>query len=71
MTTLEIGICEDVSMQDSGHFFDQFGGVRQHGLRKMVENSSKVLRGLTKGFEVDRRCTQLSSVSAVECASLE
>ena len=68
---LEIGICEDMSMQNSGHFFDRFGGIRQHTSRKMVENGSKVLRGLTMGFEVDRRHTQLSSVSEVVCASLE
>ena len=47
-------------MQDSGHFFDQSGGICQHASRKMVENGSKVLRGLTKGFEVDRRRAQLS-----------
>ena len=68
---LEIGICEDMSMQTSGHFFDRLGGIRQHTSRKMVDNGSKVLRGLTKAFEVDRRRTQLSSVSAVVCTSLE
>ena len=58
-------------MQDSGHFIDQFGGIRLHASRKMVENGSKVVRGIMKAFKVDRRRAQLSSVSAVVCASLE
>ena len=54
------GICEDVSMQDSGHLFDWCGGIRQHASRKMVENGSKAHRGLTKGFEAGRMRVQLS-----------
>ena len=60
MTMLEIGICEDVAMQDSGHFFDRLGGIRQHALRKMLENGSKAFRGLAKGFEAGRKRAQLS-----------
>ena len=44
---LEIGICEDVSMQGSGYFFNRFGDIHQHASRKMVKNGSKALRGLT------------------------
>ena len=34
---LEIGICEEVSVQNSGHFLDQFGVIHQHTRRKMVK----------------------------------
>ena len=47
-------------MQDSGHFFNRFRGIRQHASRKMVENGSKALRRLTKGFEAGRKRAQLS-----------
>ena len=60
--TLEIGICEHVSMQDSGYFLGRFGDIRQHASRKMVENDSKAVRGLSKGFVDDREHAQLSFV---------
>ena len=44
-----------ISIQDSGYFLDQFGDIRLHASRKMVENGSKALRGLTKGFKDDRK----------------
>ena len=68
--TLEIGICEDVSMQDYGYFFDRFEDICQHALRKRVENGSKALRGLMKGFEDGRKLAQLSCCRLQLCARL-
>ena len=38
---MEIGICEEVSMQDCGAFLDPFEYLNQHAWRKMAEYSPK------------------------------
>ena len=70
--TLEIGICENVSMQDTGYCLDSFGDICQHTSRKMVKNGSKALRGLMKGFEdgMQKACTVNLLLQAVVCTSI-